>query len=93
MEGKETTFYEKKKKILSLACPFVRDISYGIVKCVDVGDFKMNRQASQDCLGTDKGCSSVYAVFVDLKPYASQQGMFWAWAEDFPVVFVLLYRI
>ena len=42
---------------------------------------------------TDKGCSSVYAVFVDLKPYASQQGMFWAWAEDFPVVFVLLYRI
>ena len=52
MEGKETTFYEKKK-ILSLACPFVRDISYGIVKCVDVGNFKMNRQASHDCLGTD----------------------------------------
>ena len=93
MEGKETIFYEKKKKILSLACPFVRDISYGIVKCVDVGDFKMNRQASQDCLGTDKGCSSVYAVFVVLKTYASHQGMFWAWAEDFPVVFVLLYRI
>ena len=73
----------------------MRGISYGIVKCVGVGDFKMNKQVSQDCLGTttDKGCSSVYAVFVDLKPYASQQGMFWAWAEDFPVVFVLLYRI
>ena len=50
----------------------------------------MNKQASQDCLDTttDKGCSSVYAVFVDLKPYASHQGIFWAWAEDFPVGFV-----
>ena len=48
----------------------------------------MNKQASQDCLGTDKGCFSVYAVFVDLKPYASHQGIFWAWAEDFPVGFV-----
>lgn len=59
-------------------------------KCVGVGDFKMNKQASQDCrgLGTDKGCSRVCAVFVELKPYASHQGMFWAWAEDFPVGFV-----
>ena len=50
----------------------------------------MNKQVSQDCLGTttDKGCSSVYAVLLDLKPYASHQGMFWAWAEDFPVGFV-----
>ena len=40
MEGEEIFFYEKKKKkILSLPCPFVGDISYGIVEMCWCGRF------------------------------------------------------